>query len=877
MSEFLPSNRSDSQMKIGWTGLALIVLLADPQVGQAQIRPDRSLDSPSQVQRAGRVTVITGGSRSGENLFHSFESFSLPRDGVASFRDLSPQVRRIFTRVTGSDRSRINGVIEALQTNGDLSRADFFLINPNGIQFGRHASLRLGGAFLATTATQVRFSDGLTFSAVDPQDAPLLRVSTPIGLQLTPASAEIQLQSRQNIQRDRFGDPIGGGLVVQPSETIALIGNGLTLDGGYLTAPGGQITLVSSAGPIQIEDTDRGWQFRPDGAAGSDFGREIRLQREAILNATNLVSGGAGGSIQLRGDQVVLTGGISVLSDTLDPPTNPPTNPPTDQPTNSPTNPQPTNSASAITIQATDLQLANFSLLRTATFGSENGGDVRIRTDRLSVRSGSELSTLTFGSGNAGDLTIRSRQSIELSGRNSVLANGLFAPTGLLSQVGRAASGAGGRVQIRTGQLLIQDGAAVATDTSGSGQAGAIQIQADQINLAGVLRTGIGAIVLDQNLPLPSGIFADSNPSATARGGNIALRTGSLSLREGAVIQTNAEGSGDAGNIAIRASERVSLTGRAGSNLTPTTIFAASGGLPGAGGTTTATGRGGTVAIQTPDLRVDRGAAIAVSSLNPDQQSAVAGNLRVQADRIQLSHQGQLSAITASGDGGNVNIQSDRLTLRQQSAISTTAGTEQTDGNGGNVTIATEYLLAAPAENSDITANAFLGDGGTVTLTAQGIIGIEPRDRPTGFSDITASSEFGASGQIIIRSPDVKPPATVSELPTTLLGDRPTQGCESVQQATRAEFFNTGRSGLPLSPYEAIGAGAVLSDLRLPPSPDAAMISSSPPHPPPTPLASDRTPSAWIEANRWQTDATGRTTLIATSRTTPFCSARSAQ
>lgn len=864
MSESLPSNRPDSQMKIGWTGLALILLLADPQVGQAQIRPDRSLDSPSQVQRAGRTSVITGGSRSGENLFHSFESFSLPRGGVASFRDLSPQVRRIFTRVTGSDRSRINGVIEALQTNGDLSRADFFLINPNGIQFGRHASLRLGGAFLSTTATQVRFSDGLTFSAIDPQDAPLLRVSTPIGLQLTPASAEIQLQSRQNTQRDRFGDPIGGGLVVQPGETIALIGNGLTLDGGYLTAPGGQIALVSSDGSIQIEDANRGWQFRPHGAAGSDFGRDIRLQREAILNATNLVSGGAGGSIQLRGNRVVLTGSISVLSDTLDPSTNQPTNP-------QPTNPQPTNPAGAITIQATDLQVANFSLLRAATFGSENGGDMKIRTDRLSVRSGSELSTLTFGAGSAGDLTIRVRQSIELSGRNSVLPNGLSAPTGLLSQVGQAASGAGGRVQIRTGQLLIQDGAAIATDTSGSGRAGAIQIQADQVNLSGVLRTDSGAIVLDQNLPLPSGIFADSNPSATARGGNVVLRTGSLSLQEGAVIQTNAEGSGDAGNIAIRASERVSLTGRAGSNLTPTTIFAASGGLPGAGGTATATGRGGTVTIQTPDLTVDRGAAIAVSSLNPDQQSAVAGNLRVQSDRIQLSNQGQLSAITASGDGGNVNIQAEQLTLRHQSAISTTAGTEQTDGNGGNVTIATDYLLAAPAENSDITANAFLGDGGTVTLTAQGIIGIEPRDRPTGFSDITASSEFGASGQIIIRSPDVKPPATVSELPTTLLGDRPTQGCESVQQATRAEFFNTGRSGLPLSPYEAIGADSVLSDLRLPPSPDAATISS------PTPVTSDRTASTWIEANRWQTDATGRTTLIATSRTTPFCSARSTQ
>jgi large exoprotein involved in heme utilization and adhesion len=655
-------------------------------------------------------------------------------------------------------------------------------------------------------------------------------------------SGSIQLQSRHNPRRDQFGDPIGGGLQVQPGETLALIGNGLTVDGGYLTAPGGQIALISSTGEIELRETDRGWQFRPPHAHRSNPHpqRDIRLQREAILNATNLITGGAGGAIQLWGDQIVLTGGISVLSDSLEP-----FSPASELPMIAVAGNAGAGNAGAgdVRIQATNLQLANFSLLRATTFGDMDGGDVQIQSDRLAVRSGSELSTLTFGAGDAGNVTIQSRHSIVLSGRNSVLANGLFAPTGLLSQVSPQASGQGGRIRLTTGQLSVQAGAAIATDTSGSGAAGLIEIAADQVELSGVLRTRRDRVVLDQNLPFPSGIFADSNPTATASGGNIILQTQTLRLREGAVIQTNAEGSGDAGNIRIRATEQVSLSGQAGVNLPPTTIFAASGGLPGAGGTATATGRGGTVVIQTPLLQVDQGGAVAVSSLNPDQQSAGAGNLRVQADRIQLSNQSQLSAITASGDGGNVTVQTQTLTMRSQSAISTTAGTLETDGNGGNVAITTDYLFAAPAENSDITANAFLGDGGTVTLTASGLIGIEPRDRPTAFSDITASSEFGSSGQIIIRSPDVRPLATVSELPTTLLGDRPTQGCET-QRASNAEFFNTGRGGLPLSPYESIGSNSVLSDLRLPSS------------------AAAEQRSVWTEATDWNRNEHGEIVLV---------------
>lgn len=810
---------------MGWVrglqGLGLLILLIMPAKSWAQIQPDRSLSNPSRTRQERNTTIITGGTQTGENLFHSFRQFSIPNRGVASFRDISPEVRNIFTRVTGRSSSRINGALEALQRDGRLSTANFFLINPNGIHFGRQASLNLGGAFFATTADQIRFANGTEFSAVTPQDAPLLQVSVPIGLQFGSSPALIRNQSRSNLVRDEFGDPSAGGLQVAAGQTIALIGGSIQMDGGYVTAPGGQIEVGSVVtGNVAIAQSDPGWNF--DYAAAT--GGEMNFAQEATLNATDLSGLLAGGRIGLWGDRVRLTGGISILSNTGAAEQN----------------------GQDIRIQSRDLELANFSLISTETQGNGNSGNLRIQTDRLWVRSGSAISTQTFGAGNAGDVTLQASQ-IEFSGRNSVLSTGDFATTGLFAQAGIGSTGAGGTVQITTNQLKLEAGAAIATDTSGSGRAGSIRIQADQVDLTGVLRNAPGNIVLDQGLPFPSGIFADSNPeaAATGTGGEIAIDTRQLRLSDGAVIQTNAEGPGDAGNLTIRATESIELTGRAGPTLPPTTIFAASGGLPGSGGTATATGRGGTLRIQTPRLQLDREAVIAVSSLNPVEQAEGAGSLNLQADQISLSNGSQLSAETASGDGGNLNLQvSDRIKLRNQSRISTTAGTIDAGGDGGNLTIDTQYLFAAPTENSDIRANAFTGTGGTVTITASGIIGIEPRLQPTAFSDITASSELGTAGQVIIRSPDVTPNTTVSNLPTTPLGDRPVQGCAVAQTNSTAEFFTTGRSGLPTTPYEPISNSDILADLR--------------------PI--DASPSL-MEAQSWRTNPQGQIVLMAEAPT----------
>jgi filamentous hemagglutinin family protein len=142
---------------------------------QAQVTPDDTLPDNSAVTTEKDKIQIEGGTTRGNNLFHSFQEFSVPADQEAQFNN-ADTIENILSRVTGASESVINGGISA---NGS---ANVFLINPAGIIFGENASLNVGGSFIGSTADSLLFPDDSEYSATNTDAAPVLTINAPIGL-----------------------------------------------------------------------------------------------------------------------------------------------------------------------------------------------------------------------------------------------------------------------------------------------------------------------------------------------------------------------------------------------------------------------------------------------------------------------------------------------------------------------------------------------------------------------------------------------------------------------------------------------------------------------------------------------------------------------
>ena len=196
--------------------LISILLLAFPLAygTPAQVSSDRSL--ATQVTTEDNLNfTITDGDRAGNNLFHSFQEFSVLTNGSVIF-DNPATIENIINRVTGDLSSNIDGLIAA------RGSANVFLINPNGIIFGKNAVLNIGGSFLATTAESLLFEDGIEFSTRDGSSKPLLTINVPLGVQVGNNPATITNLSQTAIPNPNpnplLGDTIKIGLSVVPKK-----------------------------------------------------------------------------------------------------------------------------------------------------------------------------------------------------------------------------------------------------------------------------------------------------------------------------------------------------------------------------------------------------------------------------------------------------------------------------------------------------------------------------------------------------------------------------------------------------------------------------------------------------------------------------------
>jgi filamentous hemagglutinin family protein len=543
------------------------------------------------------------------------------------------------------------------------------------------------------------------------------------------------------------------------------------------------------------------------------------------------------------------------------------------------------------------------------------GGNVTITTGSLSLTNGGSVSTANLGGiGNAGRVTINARDSVQISGTAPVPLLDDDIHSRINTSVSPGAVGQGGDVSITTGSLSVSHQGRIITNTEGQGKAGNIQIQASNtvsfdggdaastLDPGGVGRGG-DIDITARALSLVNGAQLSSATSGEGNAGNITVSADTVGLTSGGQLLTTTSSSGRAGDITVNTPD-LQLSGATSGLFAETTSAADAGNLtiqPRGNGqsvkvnlqsgaqisaSTSSSGHGGLLAITAPDsiTLTGNGSVIAAGTggsgaggnlnlttgtLNIQNQAQVtvsssgtgtAGSLFVDANEIYLNNQGSIRADTTGG-GGNINLRSPLILLRNGSNITTNAA--GSDIPGGNIAIDTQFLVAVPKEDSNISANSDEFRGGNVSINAYSIFGIQPRPQLTPLSDITATGATSAlSGTIDVTTAGIDPTSGLVSLPTDVVDSSRliTQGCAANQGNS---FVVTGRGGLPPLPEQQLDDNADWQDRRRLVA--AQTNTGKNPSNQSSESRTNKTPThpQYIEATSWQITSTGEVVLVA--------------
>jgi large exoprotein involved in heme utilization and adhesion len=327
-------------------------------------------------------------------------------------------------------------------------------------------------------------------------------------------------------------------------------------------------------------------------------------------------------------------------------------------------------------------------------------------------------------------------------------------------------------LNIDTESLTLSNGGQLSATTFGDGQGGDIAIQAK-------------TICIDGGFESMDGIYSSKITSQTAAGGNsgnMNIAADSLSLIDGGQISASTFGSGEGGDIMIRAKNILILGGLETSDditlsmITCQTNPDASGnagildieteslGLSDGGRLVAATfgsGAGGNITITADDTWIDGGFesnfGFYPSMISCQTESTGnAGSLNIHSDSLEIFNGGQIVASTlGNGDGGSIIIEA--------KTISIDSGYEDSYGfYPSNISCIADYDTGGKAGKIDLQANTLsMSNGGEISVTtygneAGGSISIDVRtlNMNSGAVISSASTGIGDAGNIDLTVTD---------------------------------------------------------------------------------------------------------------------------
>ncbi|MEG4467095.1 filamentous hemagglutinin N-terminal domain-containing protein [Microcoleus sp. AT9_B5] len=557
------------------------------------------------------------------------------RQGRGAYFANPSGIANIFTRVTGGNPSNILGTL------GVLGNGNLFLINPKGIVFGPNARLDLRGSFIGATGSGILFDNGFEFSAANSNSVPLLAIDIPVGLRFRENSGTI-VNTSQAIGPTPTLPPLPIEIPISNKLGLAVDpGQTLALIGGDIQLQGGNLTAYTGQILLGSVKSPGLVQFEPT-ALG------LNLSYDNIQNFGNIEMNGAsintsglgGGKIDIRG------GNVTVSS----------------------------------------------SGIYSLTLGNIDGRGIDINAHNLRVDKGAQILTSTLGDGNGSNMKIRATDSVEMIGLGiggyqrfytKYILSGTINPFDpqIVINSGTVGSGTSGEVNIDTGRLLLRDGVVGGTATLGAGNGGNLTVRANTFEL------------------VSSAINNGTTKESSGSGGNINIEAQRLIIRDAGGLASISRSDGASGNITIKTTESVELSGGISGSAAQTRI-----------GTNSFDGNGksGDITIDTKRLTVSDGASISLSTgavigqVVFSRNGGIGGNLTVRAsESIEVSG--------VSGVLGNVGFGASALATQTSSS-----------GRGGDIHLSTPMLAL---RNGGIISAASLGavDAGNITIDADRI------------------------------------------------------------------------------------------------------------------------------------------------------------
>jgi filamentous hemagglutinin family protein len=619
--------------------------------------------------------------------------------------------------------SRVTGGQRSLidgTLRSEIPGANLYLLNPAGVLFGPNATLDVKGSFHVSTADAIWLRDGGVFHAHLAEQS-VLTVAPPAAFGfLRPNPAAIRLQ--------------GSALTVPEGKTVSIIGGNVTMRGGTITAPGGQSHLVSVASPGEVEFAPPGQRPTLTVNTVERFGT-VTLSDAALID----VSGARGGAITLRSGHLRLDQS-RMRADTQG---------------------ERNGARVGVDIDVTDtVTLINRSFITAQALGAGDAGAIRLEAEHVRINE-SAVSARA-------DIAVRGRMGkITLDVGTLTLTHG-----GVVENIGFGGPGKRGTIIIRATDSVTITGQASSSFPSG-------------IFSSGINRTGGRVVVKAPVVRLTDGgVITTVTGGGSARGGEIVINAGTLTIRGESGLTSSSTGAGRAGTVIVRAMDSVIIAGQGGG------LFSAALGGGGAGSIilraptvrltdggmisvkTRGEGQGGEIVLKTGQLSLSGGARIDSSTQGTQPGGRVtvtawdtvtilgqgsglfsetagggeAGRIRLRAPRVHLADGGSISTMTSEDSrAGDIVVRAGTLRLMDGGRIdSSSVGTTVTSGSGGDIALTARTVQLADGALISVAA-AGPGNAGHITIPARETV-------QSTNSALTTTANAGRGGTITIRA-----------------------------------------------------------------------------------------------------------------------------